>query len=119
MDHFVNILLNNQFLAAMIVLPLVAAINIYLGFAIADFNDSFDKVRFLLGIKKGLAVYVAIGVLQMVAQIFIVAEIDLVPTIQLIVYIVAVSYILQVIDKIKTILNFKRAEEVVRPEVTE
>lgn len=119
MENIIAYLQANQFVTSLLVLPIILAVNIYLGYALADFKGEMDKNKLILGIKKGVAVYVAIGSLSGIAQVLTVSEIDLIPTVKLIVYIVTVSYIIQVVDKIKTVLNFKQAQEVVRPEVTE
>lgn len=119
MENIISFLLSNQFLASLLVLPIIVVVNIYLGYALADFKGEVEKSKLLLGFKKGIAVYVAIAVLSFIARIFVVSEIDLQPTVALIIYIVVVSYLLQVVDKIRVILNFKSALETVRPEVTE
>ena len=112
MNNIIAYLLANQFIASLLVLPLIILVNIYLGWAIADFAKSFDKARFILGFKKGLAVYIAIAMLSVVAKILFIAELDLAPAMALIVYSVLLTYIYQVIEKIKLILGYKGPEEV-------
>ena len=119
MENIIQYLQANQLITSLLVLPIILAVHVYLGYALADFKGELDKTKLILGIKKGLAVYVAIGSLGGIAQVLTVSEIDLVPTVQLIIYTVTVSYLIQVVEKIKTILNFKGAQEIIRPEVTE
>ena len=110
MNNIIIYLIANQFITSLLILPIVILVNIFLGWAIADFAGSFDRARFILGFKKGLAVYVAIVTLSLVSHILIIADLDLTTTIALIVYTVLITYILQVLEKIRLIMGYKGPE---------
>lgn len=111
MNNALKFLIDHQFIASLIALPIVMGLNILLGRAIANFKKEFDKEVFILGIKKGAAVYFTIAVLSCLAQFVKVAEIQLISTMALIVYSVMLSYLKQVIDKMQTVLGYKKGNQ--------
>jgi len=108
MTQLILYLTTHQLITCLIVLPFLVLVNIALGLALANFTGTFDKTKFLLGFKKGLAVYIAIAILSATAQVLVIADLDLIPTVSLIVYTVVVTYLIQIIEKIKTILGYKQ-----------
>lgn len=107
MEKIILFLIANQFITNLLVLPIVIALNIYLGWAIADFKKTIDKEKFRIGLKKGVAVYVAIAVLSGITKVLSIAEIDLMPTLAVMVYAMLLFYLKQIIEKIATILGYK------------
>lgn len=112
-------LLAHQFVALLIVLPIFVVLNILLGRALANFEGAFDKTKFMLGIKKGVLIYLTIATLMGVSLILKVGEVDLVSTMMLLQYTVTVSYLIQVLTKLKELYNYKQAAEIVDREGTE
>ena len=101
-------LVDHQFIASLIALPILMGLNILLRRALANFKEEFDQSKFMLGVKKGVVVYFSIAVLSGLAQFVRFAEIELVNTMALIVYSVMLVYVKQDLDKIQAILGYKK-----------
>lgn len=108
MENAINYLIQNQFIASLVALPIALGLNILLGSALANFKSEFDKDVLILGIKKGLVVYFSIAVLSILAQFVKFADIELVNSMAIIVYGVMAVYIVQDIEKISKILGYKK-----------
>lgn len=100
----------NQFVASLVALPISAGLNILLGVTIANFKSEFDKSQLLLGVKKGLVVYISIAVLSGLAQFVTFADLDLINTMAIMVYGVMATYVVQSVEKIAIIINYKKSE---------
>lgn len=110
MGNLISYLVENQFQATLVALPIVVVINIMLGAALANFKNEFDWGYMFLGLKKGIVVYIAIGTLSFVAQFVKFADIELVSSMALIVYGVMATYVIQDVQKISDILGYKKSE---------
>lgn len=110
MENALNYLIQNQFIASLVALPIAVGLNVLLGYALANFKQEVDRAKLWLGIKKGIVVYFSIAVLSGLAQFVKFADIELISTMSIVVYGVMAVYIVQDLDKIKTILGYKPSE---------
>lgn len=113
----------DPFISSLVVLPIAVILNILLGWALADFKGSYDKDKLTLGIKKGMVIYLAIGVFSLLSLLITFADIDLRGEMSVAVFTVAGAYLAQALLKLWYLLGYKKPEEtqggMVAPEVVE
>lgn len=111
--NIITYLQNNQFIALLVALPIAILANILAGSILANFKGTFDWKVFFIGILKMISLYAIFGAMIFVSMIVVISEIDIPTVARAIMYVVTVSYVWQVFDKVKKIMNFDAAKQIV------
>lgn len=112
-------------LKLLLVLPLAILVNITLGYVIASVKVEFDRTKLLIGLAKGVAVYLGIAGLYAISLILPVVEViglgtlDIVNSLVLILSAVLGFYVYQSLQKLATIFRLKYQLTNQQPSVNE
>ena len=98
----------DPFISSLVVLPIAVMLNILLGWALADFKGSFDKAKLLLGVKKGVVIYLAIAIFSLLSILITFANIDLRGEMSVAVFTVAGAYLAQALLKLWKLLGYNK-----------